>query len=158
VDAHLGGASLLAGTLLGAGIGAAAGWWTADKLVRVRLLDLPLGGQVLWAGPTRNRNFPYVAFNRARYHHFLVARRNHAVQGTLIVAEPPPRLLPPLPRDEAATLEKCFERLRRGTDPTATTEALAGLIESVFTRDDATESSGLIRAVSDRDAPPGLSA
>lgn len=158
VDAHLGGASLLAGTLLGAGIGAAAGWWTADKLVRVRLLDLPLGGQVLCAGPTRNRNFPHVAFNRARYHHFLVARRNHAVQGALIVAEPPPRLLPSLPGDEAATLEQCFERLRRGADPMAATDTLAGLIESVFTRDDGTESSDLIRAASDREGEARLPA
>ena len=139
VDAHLGGASLLAGTLLGAGIGAAVGWWTADKLVRVRILNMPVGGKAVSAGPTRNRSFPHVVFNRARYHHFLVARRTHAMQGELAVAGNSQQTMPPLLAEEISTLERLFHRLRRGGDLDPTTAALAEVIAAVFARDDRTE-------------------
>ena len=142
VDAHLGGASLLAGTLLGAGIGAAVGWWTADKLVRVRILDMPVGGKAVSAGPTRNRSFPHVVFNRARYHHFLVARRNHAVQGELAIAEDRQHPLPPLPGEDVSALEQLFRRLRRGGDPAPATAALADVVAAIFARDDGTGAPG----------------
>jgi GTPase Era involved in 16S rRNA processing len=136
VDAHLGGASLFAGAVLGAGIGAVVGWWTADRLVKVRVMDLPLGGRWITAGPTRNRNFPHVVFNRARYHHWLVARRTHAAQGVLAVSEDPRQLLPPLPGEELSALEKVFGRLRRNPEATGGREALAEQVAAVFARDD----------------------
>ncbi|MBE7498797.1 MAG: GTPase/DUF3482 domain-containing protein [Verrucomicrobiales bacterium] len=136
VDAHLGGASLFAGAVLGAGIGAVVGWWTADQLVRVRVMDVPLGGRLITAGPTRNRNFPHVVFNRARYHHWLVARRTHAAQGVLAVREDPRQVLPPLPGEELSALEKTFGRLRRHPEATAVQEELADHLTAVFARDD----------------------
>ncbi len=139
VDAHLGGATLLAGTLLGAGIGAALGWWTADKLVRVRVKHVPLGGNLVAAGPTRNRDFPHVVLNRARYHHFLVARRNHAVQGEFAVHGETAAGMPALPGAEVNEFERLFQRLRRGGEAAAVAQTLSERIEAVFTRDDAGE-------------------
>jgi hypothetical protein len=135
VDAHLGGMLLLMGTLVGAGIGAALGWWTADRLVKVRVLDIPLGAKLV-AGPTRNRSFPHVVFNRARYHHFLVARRNHALRGELALVEHPDQVLPPLARGRRSELERWFERLRKDPREPGTVEGLAGAIASVFSEDE----------------------
>lgn len=136
VDAHLGGASMLAGTLLGAGLGAAVGWWSADRLVRVRIFDLPVGGKAACAGPTRNRNFPHVVFNRARHHHLLVARRSHAVQGELAVSDDPDHLLPPLPAKDLKALERLFARLRRDGHSAPDARSLVELITDIFERDD----------------------
>jgi len=141
VDAHLGGMLLLVGTLVGAGVGAALGWWTADRLVKVRVLDVPLGGKKLVAGPTRNRSFPHVVFNRARYHHFLVARRNHALRGELALVEHPDQVLPPLARGRRSELERWFERLRKDSREPGTVEGLAGTIAAIFSEDEGEASS-----------------
>jgi hypothetical protein len=136
VDAHLGGMLLLMGTLVGAGIGAALGWWTADRLVKVKVLDIPLGGMKLVAGPTRNRSFPHVALNRARYHHFLVSHRNHALRGELALVEHPDQVLPPLERGRRSELERWFERLRKDAAEPGAVEGLAGAIAAVFSADE----------------------
>lgn len=135
VDAHLGGASLLAGTLLGAGIGAAVGWWTADRLVSVKVMNVPLGGKRLVAGPTRNVNFPYVVLNRARAHHQLVARRTHATRGELALTGPPDEGLAPLRPEQRTALGRLFPRLRKGRDVLRTTEQLAELVERILAED-----------------------
>jgi hypothetical protein len=136
VDAQLGGMSFLLGAALGAGIGAALGWWTADRLVKVRVLDVPLGGEKLVAGPTRNRSFPHVVFNRARYHHFLVARRNHSLRGELALLEHPDQVLPPLSKDHRSELERCFEQLRKNPERPDSMEGLVGAIAVIFAADE----------------------
>jgi len=136
VDAQLGGMSFLLGAALGAGIGAALGWWTADRLVKVRLLDIPLGGKKLVAGPTRNRSFPHVVFNRARHHHFLVARRNHSLRGELALSEHPDDALPPLSKNHRSELERRFEQLRKGSEGPDTLEGLVDVIAAVFSADE----------------------
>jgi GTPase Era involved in 16S rRNA processing len=136
VDAQLGGMSFLLGAVVGAGIGAALGWWTADRLVRVRVLEVPLGGKKLVAGPTRNRSFPHVVFNRARYHHFLVARRNHSLRGELALTEHPDEVLPPLSKGHRSELERRFERLRRDSEGSDTLEGLVDTIAAIFSADE----------------------
>jgi hypothetical protein len=136
VDAQLGGMSFLLGAVLGAGIGAALGWWGADRLVKVRVLDVPLGGRKLVAGPTRNRSFPHVVFNRARYHHFLVAHRNHALRGELAMTEHPDEVLPPLSKDHRSELERRLEQLRKNPDRTDALEGLANAIAAIFRADE----------------------
>ena len=84
VDASVGGASVLLGTVLGATVGGAMGWHAAEWSSNIRLLMLPgmdvLGpsGRCVQCGPTTNRNLPYVALGRARWHHRLIALRTHA--------------------------------------------------------------------------------
>jgi hypothetical protein len=136
VDAQLGGVSFLLGSAVGAGIGAALGWWTADRLVKVRVLDVPLGGKKLVAGPTRNRSFPHVVFNRARYHHFLVARRNHSLRGELALTEHPDDVLPSLARDHRSELERRFEQLRKDPEDLDTVEGLVDVIIAIFAADE----------------------
>jgi hypothetical protein len=136
VDAQLGGMSFLLGAALGAGIGAALGWWTADRLVKVKVLEVPLGGKKLVAGPTRNRNFPHVVFNRARYHHFLVSHRNHSLRGELALTEHPDDVLPPLSRDHRSELERRFDRLRKDPRGLGALEGLVDTIAAIFSADE----------------------
>jgi hypothetical protein len=141
VDAQLGGMSFLLGAVVGAGVGAALGWWTADRLVKVKVLDVPLGGKKLVAGPTRNRSFPHVVFNRARYHHYLVARRNHSLRGELALTEHPDEVLPPLSKNHRSELEKRFERLRKEPERSDILEGLVDTITAIFTADESEPST-----------------
>lgn len=141
VDAHLAGASLLSGALMGAGVGGFLGWWTARRLVRVKVMELPLGGRRIIAGPTRNVNFPHIVFNRARLHHGLVANRNHAVRGCLALAERPEEILPGLSAERRSALERVFRRLRRNPSDSVLREALRQTTEEILAED---ERSGLL--------------
>jgi hypothetical protein len=137
VDAHFAGASLMTGALLGAGVGGFLGWWTANRLIRIKVMNLPLGGKRLIAGPTRNVNFPHVVFNRARLHHFVVARRNHAVRGMLRLSERPNDVLSPLSGDQRSAMEKCFARLRKSASDMRVIEELTTQIETTIAEADA---------------------
>jgi hypothetical protein len=136
VDAHLGGASLFAGAVVGAGVGASLAWWTAGRLVSIRLMNLPLGGKALVAGPTRNPNFPYVVLNRARYHRLGISQRTHAVQGELALTADPQTALEPLSGETRRELESVFAKLRRGKEDPGVTIRLAAKIENVFADDE----------------------
>lgn len=136
VDAAVGGASLLLGALVGGGIGAATTLLAADRLVEIKLLNMPLGSKQLVAGPTRNINFPHIVFGRARLHHALVSRRTHAERGSLKLDETLNALLRPLQDQERKELEKVFGRLRSGNAGITERELLAGVISTIFSRDD----------------------
>jgi hypothetical protein len=136
VDAHLGGASLFAGALVGAGVGASLAWWTAGRLVTIRILDLPLGGKALVVGPTRNPNFPYVVLNRARYHRLGISRRTHAAQGALTLTGDPQELLQPLSGETRRELESVFTKLRRGGDAADGANRLAATVEKILVGDE----------------------
>ncbi len=138
VDAHLGGASFLAGTLIGAGAGATVGWFGANRLVSVKVMHITLGGKRIVAGPTKNVNFPHVVFNRARYHHYLVSHRTHAMRGELALTEDPDRLLPAPSKDHRKSLERLFVQLRKDRDILRTTDQLAETIEAIFAGDNQT--------------------
>jgi len=136
IDAHIAGASLLAGAVVGAGVGGFMGWWTANRLVRVKVLDIPLGGKLVTTGPTRNLNFPHVVFNRARYHHLRVAQRNHAVRGVLDLADPPEAVLPPLTSEQRGRVERCFTQLRKNPEDARAAEALVSAAQAIFEADE----------------------
>lgn len=132
IDAHLAGASLLLGALVGAGVGGAVGWWTANRLVKVRIKHLPLGGKSLVAGPSTNVNLPHILFNRARLHHHLLTHRNHAVRTAFHLPERPEDVLPPLSPSQRQSLEKCFRRLRKRPDDPQAKDQLTSLIEALL--------------------------
>lgn len=136
IDAAVGGASLLLGAFLGGGIGAATTLLAADRLVEVKLLNMPLGNKQLVAGPTRNINFPHIVFGRARLHHALISRRTHAERGSLKLDEALHSLLRPLQDTERKELEKVFGRLRSSNANITDRETLAGIISAIFARDD----------------------
>jgi len=86
VDVLLGGASLLLGAGIGAVVGGLSALFGSDRLARMRVLGLPLGGHEARVGPIADRNFPWVVLMRAVVHAHLVAERNHARRDALIVA------------------------------------------------------------------------
>ena len=136
IDMAVGGASFLAGTLIGGGIGAATTLFAANKLVDVKVLQVPMGRRKLVAGPSRNRNLPHVVLGRARLHHALVAGRSHAQRGALDLGAHARELLTPLEDARRRGMEKLFGRLRGGRDVGATTARLAEEIAAVFEADE----------------------
>jgi len=140
IDLAVGGTSFLLGTLIGSGIGAATTFFAANSLVDVKLFQIPMGRKKLVAGPTKNRNFPYVVFGRARLHHALVSGRSHAQRGELDLDEQARALMPSLPAGENRLLEKFFSRLRGRRDVVSSTERLAEVIARVFKQDEAADS------------------
>ena len=136
IDAALGGSSLLAGALTGAGIGAVSAALAADRLVEVKVLHIPLGSNVLVAGPSKNVNFPHVVFERARIHHALVSGRSHAVREEKLSLDTVRTLLPALDGKERKSLEAAFNSLRRGT---GISDDLARTVEEIFADDETRE-------------------
>lgn len=78
IDASVGGASFLVGTAIGGAVGGVLGWLGAGRLAELTVVDRPLGGRLARFGPSKNANFPFVLFGRARFHAALVAARTHA--------------------------------------------------------------------------------
>jgi len=136
IDIAVGGSSLLAGALIGGGIGAASTLLAAGKLVDVKVLTIPMGKRQLVAGPSRNRNLPHVVLGRARLHHALVAGRSHAQRGSLDLGHQARELLAPLDDGTRRAAEKLFGKLRAGRDVSVTTSALAELLARVFDQDE----------------------
>jgi len=135
IDLAVGGASFLAGTLIGGGLGAASTLFAANKLVDVKVLQIPMGKRSLVAGPTRNRNLPHVVLGRARLHHALVAGRAHAQRGALDLDAAARDLLPEVGHERRRGLERLFGKLRSGREVAVSTGRLAELLDAVFAED-----------------------
>ena len=116
VDAALGGLSGLVPTVFGAAAGglggAAGGWWTSDRLAKTRLLNQPLGGRLLEAGPIQNPNVRFVLLGRAVAHQNLVADRTHARPGVAAVVPPAD-----WPEARKRGFARLFQQLARGKQP-----------------------------------------
>ena len=136
IDLAVGGASMLLGTIIGSGIGAATTFIAANRLVEVKLFDVAMGRKKLVAGPTRNRNFPYVVLGRARLHHALVAGRSHAQRGALALADLHSDQLDPISAGDRKQLEKSFGRLRSGREVVEIVDRLGEQIAALFERDE----------------------
>jgi GTPase Era involved in 16S rRNA processing len=78
LDAHMGGTSFLAGTILGSVLGGATAWYGSKKLPEVKIQILPHVGRTLRIGPMKNAAFPWIVLNRAILYHEVVSRRAHA--------------------------------------------------------------------------------
>jgi hypothetical protein len=135
LDVALGGASLLLGALGGAAVGAAGTVFAANRLVDVKVLEISLGRRKLVAGPTSNRNFPWVVLGRARLHHALVAGRAHAHRGALAIDEQAASLLVELPGGRRRQIEKELDRLRRGREVAMGARQLAEALEPLLEED-----------------------
>ncbi len=113
-DVALGGASLMAGALLGSVIGGTSAWFSAKRIAQVRLFGIPLGGKEARVGPTRNPNFPYVVLGRALFHHACVASRTHARRDALKLGEMAELTSTKAIRSELRRrLERCLAQARR---------------------------------------------
>jgi len=137
IDLAVGGTSLLAGALIGGGIGAVSSLLAANQLVDVKVLSIPMGRRQLVAGPSRNRNLPHVVLGRARLHHALVAGRAHAQRGALDLDAGARELLGALADGRRRAVEKQFGRLRAGRDVADATARLSDLVAGIFGEDEA---------------------
>ena len=136
IDAAAHGASLLAGALLGAAIGGAGAWWSSNRLARVRVFALPLGGQLLRCGPAASPNFPYVVLGRALHHHARIAGRTHAVRSRLALGDGPgENWIDRLSADQRRALDRSFRALRRGGADAAA--ELASVLAPIVAQGDA---------------------
>ncbi len=78
LDVAVAGSSLMAGAIGGGLIGAGSAWFSADKLVDIKIKGLPLGGYQACVGPIKNRNFPYVVIGRFIHLFKQISQLNHA--------------------------------------------------------------------------------
>ncbi|HYG66732.1 MAG TPA: DUF3482 domain-containing protein, partial [Anaeromyxobacteraceae bacterium] len=151
IDAAVGGASFMAGTLLGSavgagtalyglgrrfaairpvgpgGIGALAGmarrYWSSAKRFRI--------------GPHAAPNFPWVVLDRALLHFRAVAARTHARRGLIAVPDPAEAgIVATLSPEERRDLERTFRKLRRhaGDPPRELRDRLARKLEPLLAR------------------------
>jgi len=129
VDLAVGGADFFLGTVVGGVIGSASAIYTSDKLAAVEVLGLPLGGNELTAGPTKNINFPYVLLGRALYHHALIESRTHARRDALLIESAPEQFSPGALSDKVRRkLETVFVQIRRQKTDSSTATTLSQLV------------------------------
>ena len=119
-------------TVLGAGLGAAGSYFGARQLAKVKILNTTLGHKFAIVGPAQNINFPYVALQRARLHHALVANRAHARRDELKLETVMEDRLPPLPESLRKRFDKTFSDLRQGLNLVRSVAALARDLEELL--------------------------
>jgi hypothetical protein len=154
LDAAVGGASFLAGTMLGGAVGGGGALYgVGRRFARVRSVGAPgLPGLLLDAhrffggarrfriGPHAQPNFPWVLLDRALLHYDSVARRTHARRGTVSVLAGDARagIVTGFARGERRDLEVLFRRLRRNADdpPREVATALEHAVGRVLRRID----------------------
>lgn len=130
IDVALGGASFLVGAAAGAAVGGVLGWLGAGRLAELRVIDQPLGGRLARYGPSRNPNFAFVLYGRARYHCGLLSTRTHAMRDVL---ELDVDLENRLPLDGASrrALAEAFGKLsKRGPDSARGRDSLEDLMRT----------------------------
>lgn len=135
IDVALGGASFLAGSLIGATVGAAAAWFGGQQVAEVKVGGvLPMGGRMLSMGPSSNRNLPYVLLGRALHHQHAVALRTHALREPLTLSgfDVGNAWVDRLTISERSALEGRLSRLRGGETAGGATDALADQIEPLI--------------------------
>ncbi len=136
LDVSVGGASLLLGAAIGGAIGGVSALLGGQRLSRVRVLRLPLGGVLLQCGPTRHENFPYVVLGRALHHWSTLLGRTHADRSALELAgaAADDGELSQLDSGQRKALEASFRKLRAGAEPYAVSEALTSIIGGIIQR------------------------
>lgn len=135
IDLAVGGADFFLGTVVGGVLGSASAIYSNEKLASIEVLGLPLGGNELTAGPTRNINFPYVVLGRALYHHALIESRTHARRDIVEIESNPEKFSPStIPDDIRKQLEKLFVQIRRQRYDDSTSSELTKLIASLILR------------------------
>ena len=152
VDALVGGASILAGTVLGGAAGAGTALWSlGSRFARVRQVSAGgvagslLGAQRWWAGERRFRigphaspNFPWVLLDRALLHYDAVARRTHARRGAIAVGGERAGIVSGFARGERGELDRLFHALRRAFEdpPRGLRDDLERAVERILARID----------------------
>ncbi len=82
LDTAVGGASFMAGSLLGGLVGAGTAlYYSGHRLATIQDLGTYFrGGRVVRIGPHKNKNFPWIVLDRALLHYRSIRDRAHSVQ------------------------------------------------------------------------------
>jgi hypothetical protein len=136
LDAATGGATFLAGALIGGAVGGLSGWLVKKPLSRVSIQGLKLGGRMLGIGPMRNPQFPWIALDRALLHQRAVSGRAHARRDDLALEGEGdrPGIVAGLPLSTRRVLESYFGKIKKARDPElreALTVEMARLVEEL---------------------------
>lgn len=143
IDAHVGGASFMLGSLIGGAIGGTAAWWSADRIAEFKIGPLPLGGKRLSVGPSRNLNLAYVILGRALHHHAVIAARTHAHRGALMLdltpgdtASPSGNWLDQLPAPQRKAVQRALNLLIKGPENETSLALLTDALVPILARED----------------------
>ncbi|MBI2568283.1 MAG: GTPase/DUF3482 domain-containing protein [Candidatus Schekmanbacteria bacterium] len=117
LDAVVGGASMLMGTVLGTMVGAGSAWWLSSRRYAsaVTTLRALRGDRILRVGPHRNPQLPWVVLDRALLHYAVIANRAHSNREVLRMrsGEGTLGVVSRLSDDTRKHLERLFRDLRR---------------------------------------------
>jgi hypothetical protein len=124
IDAAVGGATFLAGTVIGALSGGGAALWSVGRrFARAKPLGAAgllktaqstwSGGRTYRIGPHQGPAFPWVLLDRALVHYRAVARHTHARRDAVNLGECSESVVGGLPVAERTALQKLFRELRR---------------------------------------------
>ncbi|MBD3376481.1 DUF3482 domain-containing protein, partial [candidate division KSB1 bacterium] len=118
VDASLGGASFLTGTMLGATVGGASALYMSSKrFASVETIGRYLQGRkIMRIGPHQNQNFPWILLDRALLHYFSVRDYAHGRREPLKLEHDSERMgmVSHLSPGRRKTLAKIFRNLQKG--------------------------------------------
>ena len=89
VDAHAGGASLLAGTLIGAGVGGVFGYFSSVRLTEVKVANVELGWKEIVVRAPRFSNLPYILLDRALIYFAMATTWSHGRRDSPVRTELP---------------------------------------------------------------------
>lgn len=114
VDMAVAGQTFMLGAITGGVLGSTAAWLGADKLARVKLKGLSLGGYEARQGPIKSKNFPYVVLARFLYVYRQLESRNHAQRDDLVVTDQQVgQVLEQLQKEQRKEIYTALDRLSR---------------------------------------------
>jgi hypothetical protein len=132
VDVGVGGASLMAGALLGGITSGAASLYFSAEPEKIRLKKVPLGGQQLMAGPVKNLQFAFVLLGRALTYQRAVAQHSHANRNILeLDYQNNEHWLQALDKTQQLTLTRLLQKGGGGLSPRET-EQLQNIIAKLI--------------------------
>lgn len=112
LDIALVGHSLMLGAIGGSLMGASGAWLSADKLLSMKIKNLPMGGHQACIGPIKSPNFPYVVVGRFVYMYRQITKLTHANRRVLTIsAQDFQQSLSDLSSDEKKRLHTAFAKL-----------------------------------------------
>ena len=112
LDVALAGHSLMLGAIGGSIVGAGGAWFSANKLLTMKVKGLPMGGHQACVGPVKSPNFPYVVIGRYLFIYRQVTQLTHANRRELTVkAEDFQRTLEQLATPEKKNLHRALAKL-----------------------------------------------
>ena len=114
VDMAVAGQTFMLGAITGGVIGSTAAWLGADKLTKLKVKGLSLGGYEARQGPIKSKNFPYVVLARFLYVYRQLQARNHAQRDDLVVTEQQvSQVLDSLQKEQRKEIYTALDRLSR---------------------------------------------